>query len=362
MPLQVPLHDLHVKHNARLVPFAGYLMPLQYEKGILAEHQQVRQSCGIFDVSHMGAVFIKGEGCGEALNKIIPADLTTLPLHKVRYGLLLTDEGTVVDDLLVTRWEDGYQLVLNAGCKHTDLAYIKQNLPPHLTITTAFENVMLAVQGPKACDVVGTLCPDAVRLNFMEAGRFDILGMSVIVSRTGYTGEDGFELLIPPHEAEKIAVALLAQESVSLIGLGARDSLRLEAGLCLYGHELDEKTSPIEASLTWAIGKETRLMSDFKGSTRILKEIKDGPARRRIGLILQDRAVAREGAKVFDGDGNEIGVVTSGVHSPTLNRPIAMASIRADANQTGIQIMIRDQLRTTEVVKLPFVPTNYYKG
>ncbi|MBX3456967.1 MAG: glycine cleavage system aminomethyltransferase GcvT [Candidatus Paracaedibacteraceae bacterium] len=355
----IPLDQLHRDLGARMVPFAGYDMPVQYPTGIIQEHRHVRQAAGLFDVSHMGAIFVPNNPAIE-LEKIFPTDLQELEIGHIKYSLLLNNQGGIEDDLLISRLEDGFLLVVNAGRKHHNLDFLRNALPS-VDFVPLFDKAMVAFQGPKARTILSTLCTEASSMAFMTTKKTTILDYNVILSCSGYTGEDGFEFICGSDHAFHIVKTLLDHEDVKPIGLGARDSLRLEAGLCLYGHELDSKTSPIEASLAWAIGKRRRLEGKFAGAPRVLTELKDTPQRKRIGLIPESRSIPREGCSIHDAAGNPVGVVTSGGQSPVLGHPIAMGYITNNTSTKGLTVNIRDTHYPVKIAKLPFVPTQYKK-
>ncbi len=366
---QLPLDAWHRARGARMVPFAGYEMPIQYTGeggGIVAEHEWTRTSAGLFDVSHMGQVLLSGEGLDEAVEAILPIDLSTLKLGRQRYSLLLDENGGVLDDLMVSRWPGNLYLVVNGATKWDDIGHLREHLPDAITLHHMDEHALLALQGPKAVDALARHATGEYALSdltFMRFGRFEIAGHVVTIARAGYTGEDGFEISIPAEAAEEIATLLCAEPEVRPIGLGARDSLRLEAGLPLYGHDLSPEISPIEAGLIFGINKRRRSEGGFLGAERVQSEIAKGPAKTRIGLKLDGRMPAREGAKVFAGT-EEIGVVTSGGFSPTLGAPIAMAYVdpaHAGEGQT-IEIEVRSKRLSATVSPMPFVPHNYYRG
>ncbi|WP_270375463.1 glycine cleavage system aminomethyltransferase GcvT [Marinicauda sp. Alg238-R41] len=359
--LRTPLYDLHVELGGKMVPFAGYEMPVQFE-GIMAEHNHTREGAGLFDVSHMGQARVTGEA--GALEALITADLSELEPGTQKYTLLLNDEGGIMDDLMVSRPdEDGFFVVVNAATKGADFAHMRDRFGRRAELIELNDRALLALQGPKAGAVMEALCPDAARLVFMEAGRFTLNGADVFVSRSGYTGEDGFEISIPNHQAEEIARLLLDDERVKPIGLGARDSLRLEAGLCLYGHDMDETTTPIEASLTWAVAKSRRASADFPGARKILKQIEDGASRKRVGFKLKDKAPAREGAEIAH-DGTVVGIATSGGFAPTAGAPIGMGYVPAELAKPGteIELIVRGKARPAEIVKMPVVAHRFYRG
>ena len=358
---RTPLFDLHVELGGKMVPFAGYEMPVQFE-GVMAEHNHTREKAGLFDVSHMGQARITGDAM--ALEGLITADLTALKPGQQKYTLLLNEDGGIMDDLMVSRPEEDFLfLVVNAAVKGQDFAHMRNLFGRRAELIELDDRALLALQGPQAKDVMESLCPAANALTFMTAGRFEMAGADVLVSRSGYTGEDGFEISVPAAQAEALARTLLADERVAPIGLGARDSLRLEAGLCLYGHDMDETTTPVEASLTWAVAKTRRERADFPGARRILKQIEDKPGKKRVGLALKDRAPAREGAEIHH-DGDAVGVVTSGGFGPSVGGPIAMGYVRTDLAKpgTGVDLMVRGKARQAEIVKTPFSEHRFFRG
>jgi aminomethyltransferase len=366
---RTPLHDLHVSLGARIVPFAGYEMPVQYPSGIIAEHNWTRQHAGLFDVSHMGQAFVVGhshDATARALEKLVPGDVRGLDLGKIRYTQLTNAEGGIIDDLMITRsaqpTDDGsLGLVVNASRKAVDYEWIRRNLTPGISLMPVENRALLALQGPEAAAVMARHCPKAVQLAFMTATSAEFDGLDCAVSRSGYTGEDGFEISVNARKARDIAETLLAEPEVKPIGLGARDSLRLEAGLCLYGHDIDETTSPVEAGLVWSIGKRRRNEGGYPGAFRIGKELTRGTARKRVGIKPEGRAPAREGTVVTDENGKAIGIVTSGGFGPSANGPIAMGYVEARFSKAGTQVMliVRGNALAARVVTLPFVPHNY---
>jgi aminomethyltransferase len=367
-----PLHALHVELGARMSPFAGYDMPIQYRSGVLAEHLHTRKAAGLFDVSHMGQALIQGGDhatVASFLESLCPADLLDLRPGRQRYTQLLNQNGGIVDDLMVTRppgAEGALRLVVNASRKDVDFALIRQGLPLGVRLTLLPELALIALQGPLAASTLASLAPgEAVAtMAFMSAQAAQIAGFETFVSRSGYTGEDGYEISIASAEAESFARRLLSQSDVAPIGLGARDSLRLEAGLCLYGHELDETIDPIEAALSWSIQTRRRVEGGFPGAERIQRALAIGPGRRRVGVLPDGRAPAREGAEIVSSDGAQIGVVTSGGFGPSVNGPIAMGYVaRAHAAVgTPINLMVRGKPLSARVVTLPFHPHAYYRG
>ena len=361
---QTPLHALHVALGARMVPFAGYEMPVQYKTGIIAEHLHTRAKAGLFDVSHMGQIALRGAGAVDALEALVPGDLAALPPGRMRYTLLLNEAGGILDDLMVTRRDDGLALVVNAARKDADLAHLREQLQRSVALEPAFERALLALQGPLAAAVLGRFVPGIDRIPFMSAVEGAIAAMACGITRSGYTGEDGYEISLAPEHAVAVAEKLLAEPEIAPIGLGARDTLRLEAGLCLYGHDIDETTTPIEAGLAWTIGKRRRADGGFPGAARIRRELADPPPRRRVGIRPNDRAPAREGSVVLDPAGNPIGTITSGGFGPSLNAPIAMGYIASAHATLGtpVSLVVRDVPRAATISTMPFVPTRYYRG
>jgi aminomethyltransferase len=356
----LPLDSWHRAQGARMVSFAGYSMPIQYE-GIIAEHRWTRESAGLFDVSHMGQLIIAGTEAEKALEALLPADLSILKDGKLRYSLLLSDDGGIIDDLMVTRREGHFYMVVNGATKHGDIEHMRERLPESVVIDHMKEQALLALQGPRAVEALSRLAPGVEELGFMSGGAFQLAGGAAWISRSGYTGEDGFEISVASNRVAAVADLLLEQREVKPIGLGARDSLRLEAGLPLYGHDLDETTTPVEADLGFAISKRRRLEGGFPGYFRISKEIENGTIRRRVGLAVAGRQPVREGAMVVDGEGNEVGKVTSGGFSPMLEAPIAMAYVPAASAEPGTAISVasRGKIFEAKVVPMPFVPHRY---
>ncbi|MDQ4087079.1 MAG: glycine cleavage system aminomethyltransferase GcvT [Pseudomonadota bacterium] len=345
-----------------MVPFAGYAMPIQYD-GIIAEHRWTRESAGLFDVSHMGQLLIAGAEAERGLEALLPADLGILKEAKPKYSLLLTDEGGIIDDLMVTRRGDHFYMVVNGATKHGDIAHLEARLPCGVVVDYMKEQALLALQGPKAVDALARLAPEVAELTFMTAGAFTVAGVKAWISRSGYTGEDGFEISVPATSVEALASLLLDQPEVKPIGLGARDSLRLEAGLPLYGHDLDTDTTPVEADLTFALSKRRRQEGGFPGWHRIARELEQGPIRKRVGLAVEGRQPVREGAMVVDGEGSEVGKVTSGGFSPTLEAPIAMAYVplASAAPGTSVSLAQRGKVFTARVAPMPFVRHRYHR-
>ncbi|HKU54284.1 MAG TPA: glycine cleavage system aminomethyltransferase GcvT [Rhizomicrobium sp.] len=355
---RTPLHALHLELGGKMVPFAGYEMPVQYPAGILKEHLHTREKCGLFDVSHMGQGFLAGDSA--ALERVTPADVAGLKEGMQRYGLLLTDTGTIKDDFMFSRLsgERDLYLVVNAGTKEADFAYINEKLAGSASLTPRFDRALLALQGPLAAQVLERHSPGISDLTFMKVVRASVAGAPAIVSRTGYTGEDGFEISLEGADAGRVARALLDESEVLPIGLGARDSLRLEAGLCLYGHDIDESRNPAEANLMWSIGKRRKEAKDFPGATTILG---GAPAIKRVGIRPEGRAPAREGAEIADKQGRIIGKITSGGFGPSLNAPVAMGYVMSAfaADGTEIDVMVRGKALPAVIAPMPFVPHNY---
>jgi aminomethyltransferase len=366
---RTPLYDLHVSLGAKMVPFAGYEMPVQYPLGILKEHLRTRAGAGLFDVSHMGQAFLIGQDhatTAAALEALIPADILNLKPGQQRYSQLLADDGGIIDDLMVTRpaagAEDGrLYLVVNASRKEVDYAHLASRLPDSVRLLPAPERALLALQGPGAAAVMAKLSDVAPRLAFMSASNGRIGNFECHISRSGYTGEDGCEISVAAEQASDLAKLLLAQDGVQPIGLGARDSLRLEAGLCLYGHDIDETTSPIEAGLAWSIQKRRRVEGGFPGAKRIQNELANGAKRRRVGIRPDGRAPAREGTEIQAANGQRIGIVTSGGFGPSVNGPVAMGYVDAAHAKPGttVSLLVRGKPLPAQVAALPFTPHRY---
>lgn len=367
--LELPLDGWHRARGARMVPFAGYAMPIQYD-GIMAEHLWTRENAGLFDVSHMGQLQLKGEGAAEALERLVPGDISALKPGKMRYSLLLAGDGGVLDDMMITNTGHHLYVVVNGAVKREDIAYLRANLPDDVEIVHLEDAALLALQGPKAAEALARLnigpaqpgWPVPADLYFMEAGPFLWGEVPLGISRSGYTGEDGFEISVPAAHVEALADALCAQPEVRPIGLGARDSLRLEAGLPLYGHDMDPATDPIEGNAAFAISKRRREEGGFNGADRILKALADGPARRLVGLSVDGKVPVREGAPIFAGD-VQVGVVTSGGFAPSLGAPIAMGYIAAAHNEVGtaLEAEVRGKRVAITVAAMPFVPHRYHR-
>jgi len=367
--LKTPLYDLHVARGGKMVPFAGYSMPVQYPLGVMKEHQHTREKAGLFDVSHMGQAFLRGKSSrdvSEVFEALVPGNIAGLKPGRMRYTMFLNDDGGILDDLMVTRWADGSNalfLVVNAACKDQDFALIEEKLSAEADLDILSDRALLALQGPTAMDVLGGMVAEARDMPFMSVIEADIDGMACIISRCGYTGEDGYEISVAAGQATALAEKLLAHEDVEPIGLGARDSLRLEAGLCLYGSDLDTTTSPVEADLVWAIGKTRREAGDFPGAARVLGELAKGASRKRVGILPDGRAPARAHTEIQDMDGNVIGEVTSGGFGPTFGGPIAMGYVAIDHADVGtpVNLMVRGKAQPAKVAKMPFVEQRYYR-
>jgi len=357
----LPLDAWHRARGARMVEFAGYQMPIQYE-GIVAEHLWTREHAGLFDVSHMGQLLISGDAVDVELEKLLPGDIIGLGVDRMRYSLLLDENGGILDDLMVTRRIGDFYLVVNGATKADDIAHLHEHLPEELTLNHLDEHALLALQGPEAIMVMTRLVPGIEVLVFMTAGAFDIAGVPAWISRSGYTGEDGFEISIPADAAGRVAGLLADQPEVKPIGLGARDSLRLEAGLPLYGHDLDPQTDPAMAGLGFAVPKRRRADGGFPGAVTICRHFAEGPPSKRVGLLVAGRLPAREGARIYDGD-TLVGTVTSGGFSPSLQQPIAMGYVSADraASGTALQIEVRGKRLDATVAPMPFVPHRYVR-
>lgn len=362
--LRTPLHDLHVELGARMVPFAGYSMPVQYPAGIMSEHRHCRSAAALFDVSHMGQILVTGEKAQAGLEALMPIDLSTLPEGQQRYALFTNSSGGVLDDLMVARLAEGFMLVVNASRKHEDMAHLTENLAEGATAQLLEDQALLALQGPQAASVLARLSPGVDKLPFMHVADVEIAGFSCRVSRSGYSGEDGYEISVANADAAALARRLLEEEEVAPAGLGARDSLRLEAGLCLYGNDIDESTTPVEAALTWAVQKSRRTAGGFPGDKVILEQIEKGVERKRVGLKAEGRAPVREGTAIEDKDGNTIGRVTSGGFGPSVEMPIAMGYVPPAFSAVGTELVarVRNKAVALEVVKLPFRAHNYYRG
>ncbi|CAH1655386.1 Aminomethyltransferase (glycine cleavage system T protein) [Hyphomicrobiales bacterium] len=369
LPLRTPLYERHVALGARMAPFAGYEMPIQYGKGILHEHLHTRAAAGLFDVSHMGQALLIGPDhatTAAALEALVPADIAGLGFGRQRYTQFLNEQGGILDDLMVSRGPDPADdgklgLVVNAGCKESDYVHLDLNLPDTVKLQRNDDRALLALQGPQAVAVLSRYDEAAAGMGFMTVGSLSIGGIPTLVSRSGYTGEDGYEISVANSDAVALWDLLMSQSEVEPVGLGARDSLRLEAGLCLYGHDINQETSPVEAGLTWSIQKRRRTDGGFPGYRRIVGELAEGPLRQRVGILPQGRAPAREGTQILDASGELIGEVTSGGFGPTAEGPVAMGYVVRDFAGVGtdIQLSVRGKLLPASIVPLPFVAHRY---
>jgi aminomethyltransferase len=357
---KTPLHDLHVALGARMVPFAGYAMPVQYPPGIMAEHTHTRAAAGLFDVSHMGQVRVAGGAPQTAIERLVPGDIAGLSVNRMRYTQFTNDQGGILDDLMVTRRERDLFVVVNAACKDDDFARMQAGLTD-CSVEMLANRALLALQGPQAVAVLSALAPAVAAMPFMSYAEVTLAGAPCLITRSGYTGEDGYEISVPDEAAERLAKLLLADERVKPIGLGARDSLRLEAGLCLYGHDIDTTTTPIEAGLAWSIGKRRRTEGGFPGAAIIQKQLAEGPARRRVGIRPDGRAPAREHTPITDAAGATVGEITSGGFGPSVNAPVAMGYVPAAlANpDTPLNLVVRGKPLPARVVTLPFITKRY---
>jgi aminomethyltransferase len=363
--LELPLDAWHRAKRARMVEFAGYHMPIQYE-GIMAEHLWTRENAGLFDVSHMGQLILSGDKAAEALEKLVPGDISALKEGRMRYSLLLAEDGGVLDDLMITAAPMGLYVVVNGAVKWDDMGYLREHLPDEVTINYMEDRALIALQGPKAVDALSRVVPGVEALYFMEAGTF-FWGPKtdpepLWISRSGYTGEDGFEISVPADHVQRLANELCAQPEVKPIGLGARDSLRLEAGLPLYGHDMNPEIDPVEGNAAFAVSKRRREEGGFNGADRILKAITDGPTRKLVGFNVEGKMPVREGAPVFAND-TQVGVITSGGFSPTVNRPIAMGYVDKLNNSvnTNLEAEVRGKRIPITVAPMPFVPHRYHR-
>ena len=368
MLLNTPLDALHRELGAKMVAFAGYDMPVQYPMGIIKEHLHTRSAAGMFDVSHMGQVLLEGAGSAAMLESLVPVDIEGLAIGRQTYALFTNESGGVLDDLIITRWADEqFFLVVNAACKEQDIAHLRAHLGGQ-TLTVLSEQALLAVQGPAARDVVRTLAPEAAELVFMQGCAALIDGVQVYVSCSGYTGEDGFEISMPAAQAEGLARRILGFDEVEAIGLGARDSLRLEAGLCLYGHELTTEINPVEAGLAWSISKARRVdgvrAAGFPGAEVIFKSLREKPALRRVGLGVDGKRPVRDGQAVTDESGRQVGEICSAGYGASVGGPIAMAYVEREQGEPGtkLQVLVRDKKVPVTVTSMPFSPQRYYRG
>ncbi|MDI1267764.1 MAG: glycine cleavage system aminomethyltransferase GcvT [Polaromonas sp.] len=372
--LKTPLYDLHLELGARMVPFAGYAMPVQYPAGLMAEHHHTRQAAGLFDVSHMGQLRLVGLDAAAALETLIPVDVIDLPAGKQRYGLLLNEDGGIIDDLMFFNrdYSNGGDIfvIVNGACKVGDIAHIEAKIGTRCQVIPMPDMALLALQGPQAVTALSRLAPGVEKLVFMTGGRFTVAGCDCFLTRSGYTGEDGFEISVPAAQADTLARALLAQPEVKPVGLGARNSLRLEAGLCLYGNDIDTTTTPVEASLNWAIQKVRRTggarAGGFPGADKILAQLADPAAlgRKRVGLVALERIPVRDHTALQSLDGTPIGEVTSGLLGPSIDKPVAMGYVKPEFSAIGTRVnaIVRGKPVPMEVSPMPFVPNRYFRG
>jgi len=372
--LKTPLYDLHLELGARMVPFAGYAMPVQYPAGLMAEHHHTRNAAGLFDVSHMGQLRLEGSEAAAALESLIPVDVIDLPVGKQRYGLLINEDGGIIDDLMFFNrdYMNGGDIfiIVNSACKAGDIAHIQQKIGSRCKVVPMPNMALLALQGPQAVNALSRLAPGVEKLVFMTGGRFTVAGCDCFLTRSGYTGEDGFEISVPAAQADTLARALLAQPEVKPVGLGARNSLRLEAGLCLFGNDIDTTTTPVEASLNWAMQKVRRTggarAGGFPGADKVLAQLAD-PAlltRKRVGLVALERIPVRDHTPLQSIDGTPIGEVTSGLLGPSIDKPVAMGYVKPEFSAIGTHVhaIVRGKPVPMEVSAMPFVPNRYFRG
>ncbi len=358
------LFDLHVEMGARMVPFAGYEMPVQFPGGIIAEHLHTRSRASLFDIGHMGQLTLAGGDVAEAVETVVPGDIQGLAPGAMRYTMLTDESGGILDDVIVTIADDHLSMVVNAACQAADLAHLRDRLAGRVEITHLEDRALLALQGPRAVEVLARFAPACRNMGFMTAQAMGIEGIDCMVARAGYTGEDGFEISLGNDSAAGLARLLLGEADVMAAGLGARDTLRLEAGLCLYGHDIDSATTPVEAGLGWTISKRRAADGGFPGADIIRAQLVEGTKRRRVGIMPSGRAPARRGTEITDAEGRTIGEITSGGFGPTVGGPVAMGYVETGQAKpgTGVKLMVRGQARTGEVTALPFVPPRYYRG
>jgi len=364
--LKTPLHAMHIEASAKMVPFAGYDMPVQYAAGILREHQHTRTHAGLFDVSHMGQARLVGRDIAAVLETLVPSDMQALPSAQQRYTVLLNEQGGVIDDLMVARQGEDFFVVVNAACKRKDFDHLRASLPSSVVLEELPDRALLALQGPQAIDVLAAIEPAVARMRFMDFAEMRIAGFPVRLTRSGYTGEDGFEISLQAADAQAFAEKLLADERTQWIGLGARDSLRLEAGLCLYGHELTDSITPVEAGIAWVVTKTRRAGGEraggYPGAAVIDKQLASGPVRRKVALLVDGKAPVREGADIVNAEGSVVGQVCSGGYSPTLSRPIAIAFVDAAYTNDTLAAVVRGKPLPVTQTTLPFVPHRYFRG
>lgn len=362
-PKKIPLDAFHRKQGAKMVPFAGYEMPLQYKAGILEEHLHTREGASLFDVSHMGQAFIRGKNPHAALETLVPADIEKLAGGKIRYSLLTNERGGIIDDLMITHCGDHLYIVVNAARKDADFAYIEDAIGDKVELEILEDRALLSLQGPASAEVLAGLVPATRHLMFMTSGNFQINAIPSIISRSGYSGEDGYEISIPAKDADQVAHLLLGAKQVNLAGLGARDSLRLEAGLCLYGNDIDESTTPVEADLVWAIDQRRREEGGYPGASIINDQIANNPDRKRVGLLPEGHDLARAHTEITSTDGTHIGEVTSGGFGPTVDGPIAMGYVNIAHAEPGteVRLVVGEKSIPAKVTKLPFIKRNYFE-
>lgn len=360
----VPLDALHRELGAKMAPFAGYDMPVQYPAGVMAEHTHTREQAGLFDVSHMGQVRLHGAHAAEALEKLVPGDISALEAGRTRYTMFTNDKGGILDDLMVTQHGDYLYLVINAACKDADIAHLRAGLSGNCELEVLEDRALLALQGPKAASVMARYAHAARHMMFMSASELHIADIPCFITRSGYTGEDGYEISVPLDAADDLARLLLDEDEVMPVGLGARDSLRLEAGLCLYGSDIDESTTPIEAGLIWTISKRRREQGGFPGDSVIQDHIANGAPRKRVGIQPEGRAPARAHTEITDENGSVIGEITSGGFGPTVGGPVAMGYVNASHASAGtdVSLLVRGKSMPAKVCSTTFVPHNYFTG
>jgi aminomethyltransferase len=365
---KTPLFDLHQRYGAKMVDFAGYTMPVSYRDGILREHAHCREAASLFDVSHMGQVVVCGQEAASALERLLPVDLLGLQENRQRYALLTNERGGIRDDLMVTNAGRHFFLVVNANRKKEDLAYLQSGLEGDCSLSVLEDHALIALQGPGAAGVMKRIAPRSCGLAFMQAARMEVAGIGCFVTRSGYTGEDGFEISLPSDAAMALAEAMLSRESVRPAGLGARDTLRLEAGLCLYGQDIDDGTTPVEAGLGWALSKARRPGGEraggYPGFEVIARQLEAGVARRRVGIVSEGRAPVRAGTELVDKSGRKVGKITSGGYGASVGGPVAMAYVESasSAEDTRLDAIARGKIRPVRVAKLPFIRPRYYRG
>lgn len=358
------LFDLHVRNGAKMVPFAGYQMPVQYKLGVKKEHLHTREKAGIFDISHMGQLIIKGNNVEKTIEKVLPADLSKLKVGRQKYSFLMNDKGGIIDDLMIARYEGFYMLVLNASRKAIDIEHIKANAAEEIEIIELNDRSLIALQGPEAVEILNSFISGVDEMKFMDTKQVQYQGNTVYISRSGYTGEDGYEISVVDADIESFVEVLLKNENVELIGLGARDSLRLEAGLCLYGNDLDEETTALEADLKWAISPSRRKEDspEYIGKSVVVDQIlNETITKKRVGLLSLGKAPLRENVQLFSADDKNVGIIKSGTFSPCLGKPISMAYVQPELANIGTKLFaeLRGKKQEVEIVTLPFVPHNY---